>query len=486
MGIYSESDNKFEKIIQFGTGMLLRALPDWLIDQANKQGRYSGRIVMVKSTSSDKGPLEEQQGRYTIIERGTFHGESVNRVWPVTSVSRILAAATEWDEVLALMRSPLLELVISNTTEAGLAYRQESLSESSVPLSFPGKLTRCLLERFRTFEGSAASGLIILPTELLVNNGLVLRDFVLRHARENNLGDDFIIWLERHNRFCSTLVDRIVPGKCEPDDMVTIDGTTFRDAAHTAAEPYLLWAIEGDEEIRQRIRFYGVHPGLVITTDLTPYREQKLRILNGSNTMVAAVGWLAGCNTTYDTMVDALVSRYTIDLIHREILPTITDQCPNAEAFAQETLDRFRNASIRYPLLTIARQYSSKMNSRNVETIFRYAASTGRLPQRCCIGLAAFFVFWQAAGKDEKGWYGMRGTEKFYYEDDHAQWLAPRISLMGKDAAGIMEVIAEVLNHKPIFTRSLTELPDLTATVAGYVMAIQQKGMAEVLRNAEV
>lgn len=466
--------------------MLLRALPDWLIDQANKNGQYPGRIVMVKSTATDKGPLEDQHGCYTILERGTLSGEPVNRVWSVNSISRILAAATEWQDVLTLMRSPYLELVISNTTEAGLAYRQERLSESSVPLSFPGKLTRCLLERFRHFEGSAASGLVMLPTELLVNNGSVLRDFVLRHARENHLGEDFISWLEHHNHFCSTLVDRIVPGKCEPDDMVTVDGVTFRDAAHTAAEPYLLWAIEGDEEIRRRIGFYGVHPGLVVTPDLTPFREQKLRILNGSNTMVAAVGWLAGCTTTYDTMADDRVSRYVINLIDQEILPTIAGRCPDAEAFARETLDRFRNAYIRYPLLTIARQYSSKMNSRNVETIFRYVEATGKIPQRCCIGLAAFFVFWQASGQDENGWFGKRGDQKFHYEDDHAPFLAPLIGSMGNDDEKIKKVISEVLNHQPIFTRSLSDIPGLTDCVAGYVSAIQQNGMAEVLRNSEV
>ena len=486
MGINKSSYNNNVRIIQFGTGMLLRALPDWLIDHANKKGLYDGSIVLVKSTSADKGALEKQHGQYTVLERGTLNGQVIDRAWPVTSVSGILAASNQWPEVLEVMRSPHLELVISNTTEAGLVYRPETLDDVAVPVSFPGKLTRCLLERFRTFSGEATSGLVILPTELLVDNGLILRNFVIRHARENNLGEAFIHWVEQHNRFCSTLVDRIVPGRCEPDDMVTVDGVTFCDEAHTAAEPYLLWAIEGDEEIRRRIGFYGVHPGLVVTPDLTPYREQKLRILNGSNTMVAAVGWLAGCDTTYDTMTNEQVCRYTVNLIREEILPTIAGRCPQAESFAQETLDRFRNAYIRYPLLTIARQYSSKMNSRNVETIFRYVESNGALPQRLCIGLAAFFVFWQAAGKDEKGWYGLRGDRKFYYEDDHAGFLAPLISRMGHDVGQIKKVIDEVFSYSPIFSRSLSEIPGLTECVAGYISAIQQNGMAEVLRNSEV
>lgn len=472
-----------ERVLQFGTGMLLRALPDWIIDKAN-ENHPVGSIIMVKSTSGDPGALGKQNGIYSVIEKGLENGQPVNRARVITSISRILTALGDWPEILACARNRDIDIIISNTTEAGLVYHAEPLDGEIAPVSFPAKLTRYLWERYTFFQADPAAGVVVLPTELLVDNGRLLLRYVLRHATENGLPSAFSEWLTQHNHFCSTLVDRIVPGRSEPDDRVTIEGETYLDAAHTAAEPYLLWAIEGNDVVRKRLWFADAEPRVIVTDDLTPYREQKLRILNGSNTMVAAVGWLAGCTSTYDTMTDPLVRKYVESLIFKEIVPTIEARCPNAHNFAHETLERFRNDAIRYPLLTIAKQYTSKMNSRNIETIFRFA-SDGSLPRLCILGLSAYMEFFRTAGREDNKWFGKRGEEKFFYTDEHVDKVCSICTSMGTDHAGIKNAVETLFSNPTLFNRDITTLPGMVDAITEGIMAIQQKGMAEVLRNSD-
>lgn len=473
-----------ERVLQFGTGMLLRALPDWIIDRFNASSQDGGSIVMVKSTSGDKGVLQDQLGLYTVIEAGLEEGKMVRRPRIIRSISRILAAETEWSTILDCARNRHIDIIISNATEAGLAYVQEDILLQPAPKSFPGKLTRYLWERFQTFQGDPDAGMVILPTELLVDNGPLLHAFVRKHAVHANLPQEFLEWLDRYNHFCSTLVDRIVPGKCEPGDVVTYEGVSYLDRAHTAAEPYLLWAIQGNEDIKSRLWFAPADSRVIVTQDLTPYREQKLRILNGSNTMVAAVGFLAGCDTTYDTMTDPLICSYVEGLVYKEILPTLTGRCPDAESFAAETLDRFRNEAIRYPLLTIAKQYTAKMNSRNIETIFRCSES-GLDYKRLLLGLAAYMVFHQAKGKENNVWYALRGPERYSFTDDHVEAVCSICSMMGDNPSSVSAAVCALFQNPVLFSSDLTSIPGLTEVVVQYVLAIQKNGMRELLRNSD-
>ena len=343
-----------EKVIQFGTGMLLRALPDYLIHQANTKGLFKGSIVAVKSTSPDTQLFRQQDCLYTVIEKGPNtpkNSHSSNGKTIVTALSRVLAAETQWEEVLACARNPEITIVISNTTEAGLTYLPEKILDR-VPDSFPGKLTAYLFERFLTMKAvpsrasatgasrtsatgalgtSMAYGMVILPTELVVNNGQILRDFVLRHAEENGLPEDFSHWIKTQNYFCNTLVDRIVPGRCEEGSVVFHSGPfedlsnstelenghrgsrngnfAYRDDLHTAAEPYLLWAIEGNSEVRDRLKFVQADERIIVTDNIEPYRERKLRILNGSNTHVAGIARNRGFLTHLSQFFDMLGRR---------------------------------------------------------------------------------------------------------------------------------------------------------------------------------
>ena len=480
--ITSES-TRLPRIIQFGTGMLLRALPDFLIQEAIDQGRLNGSVVIVKSTGADVSEFSNQDNLYTVLIKGLRNGQQVQEHKIISCVSSVVSAVDNWSVVLQYAAQPAVDILISNSTEAGFIYKPEIFDEQAAPSTFPAKLTRYLYERFRLLGEMDAPGLIILPTELISENGLVLRSFVERHAEHNLLPELFINWLRIKNYFCNTLVDRIVPGKCEPNDVIQINGVSYTDKLHTAAEPYALWAIEGDEAIKEKLSFFSEGSAAFVTNNLEPYKERKLRILNGSNTFMAGLGWQMDCTTTYDTMMLDQTRIYTRQLIFEEIIPTIEKRCADLETFANETLDRFSNPEIRYPLQTIARGYSGKMNNRNVETFFRYYEIKGQLPVLSCLGLASFFVYYIPAGCDNGVYYMMRDGVKYNYHDDKAELLCSLLSGVSSNPEMLKEKIQEILKNNSIFSRDLTTLPGLLDVVARFASQILETGMPRVLRG---
>ena len=273
-----------EKVLQFGTGVLLRALPDYFIDKANKQGVFNGRVVVVKSTDGDSSAFDKQDGLYTVCVRGVENGITVEENIINASVSRVLSSKTDWQHVLECAHNAEMKIIISNTTEVGIQLVQEDIN-AAPPVSFPGKLLAFLFERFKAFKGSKESGMIIVPTELITDNGDKLESIVLELAHRNNLEYKFFEWLENHNVFCNSLVDRIVPGKPNASEVTKIESALgYEDEIMTMSEVFRLWAIEGDENVKQALSFHKVDEGVVIVPDITLFKELKLRLLNGTHT----------------------------------------------------------------------------------------------------------------------------------------------------------------------------------------------------------
>src|ERR1700709_545127 len=144
-----------------------------------------------------------------------------------------------------------LQVVISNTTEVGIQLVAESIFQKP-PASFPAKLLAILFERYKIFQGSPKAGLIIIPTELLTDNGKKLKSIISDLAAFNKLEPSFTEWLDSQNHFCSSLVDRIVPGKPDPETKEKLEKEWgYTDDLMSVCEPYRLWAIEGDDYIRK-------------------------------------------------------------------------------------------------------------------------------------------------------------------------------------------------------------------------------------------
>ncbi|MDP9348113.1 MAG: tagaturonate reductase, partial [Gemmatimonadota bacterium] len=345
-----------ERAVQFGTGAFLRGFVELFLDEANRRGHFGGRVVMVGSTGSGRDRvLSEQDGLYTLSVQGVDRGAVVEERRVIGSVSRALSARDQWDEVLAVAREPELELVLSNTTEVGITLDEEDRPDLAPPRSFPGKLTRFLYERARAFDYDPARGVVVLPCELIEDNGRRLREIVLALAARWELGDEFTAWLERAVPFCNTLVDRIVPGTPEAAVLEELQAALgYRDGLLTTCEVYRLFAIEGDEALRARLRFAAADPGIVVTPDVAPYRERKVRLLNGAHTVTVPAALLSGCETVLEAVRHPLVGPFLRRVMLEEIVPHL--EAPGAEEFAHAVLDRFANPFIRHALLDISLQ----------------------------------------------------------------------------------------------------------------------------------
>jgi len=454
-----------EKVLQFGTGVLLRGLPDYFIDKANRQGLFNGRVVVVKSTDSgDAGLFDRQDGLYTLCVRGIEDGRKAEENIICSSISRVLSAKDQWKEILALARRPEMQIVISNTTEVGIQLVEDDV-RLEPPVSFPGKLLGFLYERYQAFGESPESGMVIVPTELIVDNGKKLASIVRELAGRCGLEADFLLWLERHCRFCSSLVDRIVPGKPDAAALQQLEHDLgYTDGLLAVCEVYRLWAIEGGEEVRRVLSFGGADEGVIIEPDIGIYRELKLRMLNATHTLSCGLAVLAGFTTVKRGMDDAAFSAFVSDLMMKEIAPSIPYRpaVEQARDFGLKVLDRFRNPHLQHQWMSITMQYSSKMKSRVVPVLLEHYKHHSEAPAHIALGWAAFLLFMRAEKKE--GW------------DDKAGYFA---DLWGRYPAE--EVVMKALGDQSLWGVDLLLLKGFPEAVLEQLDVLMNKGAMTAL-----
>jgi len=388
-----------EKVIQFGTGVLLRGLPDYFIHNANQQNIFNGSIVVIKSTSN--GGVDDfahQDALFTHCVRGVYAGQNVDRHFINTSISRVLTAVSEWDKIIALAASNDIEIIISNTTEAGMVLDQNDSIASGAPNSFPGKLLALLYERWKHFKGDLHKGWIILPTELMPDNGILLNSLVNKLAVILNLPESFIQWMNEANEFCNTLVDRIVPGILSEDEMAALQTKLgYADNLLISSEPFALWAIESSKASTiEKLSFAKIDDSIVIAPSIIKFRELKLRLLNGTHTFSTAVAILAGFETVIEAMSDPHFNKFINQLIHKELVPCVaSDSISQQEAtqFAEKVLERFANPYIQHKWTSIAMNFEEKMKMRNGYLMDTYAANHSTPAPAMSLGFAAFVVY---------------------------------------------------------------------------------------------
>jgi len=462
-----------EKVLQFGTGVLLRGLPDYFIDKANKHGLFNGRIVVVKSTGADVSDFESQDSMYTHRICGIADGVAVSQNIINASVSRVLSAQTHWKEILQCASNAGMQLIISNTTEVGIVFLEEKITGDGVPASFPGKLLAFLHERYSFFKGASDKGMVIVPTELITGNGSKLKAIVLLLAQHNNLGDDFKDWLNASNYFCNSLVDRIVPGKPADLQKQSLEkelGVT--DELMIVSEPYGLWAIETNiKQVKEILSFSKADSGVVIADDITVFRDLKLRLLNGTHTFNCGLAFLSGLNTVKEAMDNDYITSFVQTLMTDEITPAITGgrlTAGDAEKFSKTVLDRFRNPYIEHKWINITLQYSSKFSMRCVPLIINTIQRTGRIPALMSLGFAAHILFMKCEKKQDGKYYGERKGESYLVTDDNAAFYAEAWKTPD-------EVTKIVLSNKEIWKTDLLELKGLNEKVAGYLHELKNR-----------
>ena len=451
-----------EKVLQFGTGVLLRGLPDYFIDKANRRGLFGGRVVVVKSTDSgDAGAFDRQDGLYTLCVRGIEDGRKVEENIVSSVISRVLSARDGWSDILKLAHQPEMQIVVSNTTEVGIQLVEEAI-EGRVPASFPGKLLAFLYERYKAFSASADSGMVIVPTELIVDNGKKLAGIVKELAGFNRLEEGFVAWMDEHCRWCSSLVDRIVPGKPDAATLQQLERDLgYKDDLLSISEVYRLWAIQGDEKVRQVLSFAGADEGVIIAPDIEIYRELKLRLLNGTHTLSCGLAVLAGFPTVKSAMDDAAFSSFVADLMLKEIAPNIPYELPLSEArdFGLKVLDRFRNPHIQHQWISITMQYTSKIRMRVVPVLLKHYQPTP--PPHMVLGFAAYLLF-------------MRG-QSGPVTDDRAGYFK---DLWQKEPS---EVVKTALSDQGLWGADLTDVPGFEEGVREGLDMLMNKGAAAAL-----
>lgn len=432
--------------MQFGEGGFLRGFVDYFFHKLREQGLYDGKIVVVQPI--EKGMcqmLEDQNCEYNLFLRGIDHGQVVNEHTHITSISRALNPYTQYEEYMKLAENPDLRVIVSNTTEAGIEYLgTEKLSDTPAK-SYPAKLTQFLYKRFQ----SGLKGFILLPCELIDNNGDNLKKCVLQYADLWELGADFKNWLETENDFCNTLVDRIVTGypRDEVEELTKQIGYT--DNLIDTAEIFHLWVIEGHHE--DELPFNKAGYNIVWTDDAKPYKKRKVRILNGGHTSMVMGARLYGLETVGECMKDETVSAFLKKCIFDEIVPTLGNTETDVK-FGEAVLERFSNPFIKHQLLSIALNSVSKFQVRVLPTILEYKEKFGSYPKALTFSMAALIAF---------------------YKTDESN-----------DGAEIMEYmktasVEEIMKREDYWHNDLTEMIPL---VKEYYDLIQEKGMAEAYK----
>ncbi|SMD32296.1 tagaturonate reductase [Reichenbachiella faecimaris] len=371
------------KVLQFGEGNFLRAFADWMIDLMNDSHDYNCGVAVVQPIAQGMTDmLRKQDSLYHHIYRGLQNGKATSETRLISCIQTAINPFEARNEYDLVAISDELEVVISNTTEAGIVFRADDFpTKGDLAATFPGKVTQLLWERYEHFGGDSTKGLRFIPVELIDKNGEKLKEAILDYAKLWKLPEAFAKWIEYHNYFANTLVDRIVPGYPK-DEVAEIQQTVgFEDNLIVSSEIFHLWVIEGSKEIQTSFPADQCGLNVIYTKDLTPYRVRKVRILNGAHTSMVPVGLLNGLETVKETVEDEAVGSFVRQIIFDEIAPTIDLPKDELEAYAQEVLERFKNPYIRHELKTIALNSISKYKVRVLPSLLDSLNAKKTLPE---------------------------------------------------------------------------------------------------------
>jgi tagaturonate reductase len=390
------------KVLQFGEGNFLRGFVDWIIDILNEKTDFNGSVHVVQPI--EQGIihlLNEQDGLYHLLLNGIQGGKEVQQERLISCISGASNPYNNYLEFLKLAENPDLEFVISNTTEAGIAFEETDTSFDTIPASFPGKLTALLYQRCKFFKGAPAKALTIIPCELIEKNGEKLRETVLQYAAHWNLPETFTSWIKEHTTFCNTLVDRIVPGYPRDTIKEIQHDLGYEDKLVVKAEPFHLWVIEAPDAVKAAFPTEQAGLEVKFVKDLTPYRTRKVRILNGAHTTLVPVAYLQGLRTVREAVEDEQTGPYIKKAIFEEIIPTLDLPQNELEQFANAVIERFQNPFIHHELISIALNSVSKYKVRVLPSVLEYHARKGKLPEQLLHALAALILFYKGVWNGE-------------------------------------------------------------------------------------
>ncbi|MBQ4310086.1 MAG: tagaturonate reductase [Oscillospiraceae bacterium] len=458
------------KVLQFGEGNFLRAFVDWIIQDLNDNGIMNADVAVVQPTFQGRAAdLAEQDGLYTVCLEGIDNGKKVQSREVIDVLRDFINPYTQYEKFLSYAASGELEIIVSNTTEAGIALDETDTDFTVCPKSYPGKLLAFLKARYDHFGGAADKGLAIVPCELIDHNGEELRRVLNELAKINGMDSAFIDWLNSANHFTNTLVDRIVPGYPRDNAAAICEETGYNDNSIVKGEVFHLWVLQKEPLVQEKLPADRSGLNVIFADDITPYKQRKVKILNGSHTAMVPIAYLCGIDTVREAVTDEDVGKFIRDMVNEEVKPTIDLPADEMDAFANAVMERFMNPYIRHELMSIALNSTTKFRTRLLPSYNDYRAKFGKSPKHILFALASIIVFFR----------GRRGDAEIELNDDAAYlefwkelWQLSDYSKM----SGI------VLSASEIWQQDLTD-DDNVNIVAGYIKNIVEKGERAALKE---
>lgn len=469
------------KVLQYGEGNFLRAFVEQMLDVANEKELFDGSVVLVKPIAfGNLDRFKAQDNVYTVVLRGKANGETVNEKRVITCVSDSVAANEDYEAYEALSKVDTLEFIVSNTTEAGIVYDESDKFELTPPNTYPGKLTKFLFDRYTHFNGDVTKGLKVLPVELIEKNGEKLKECVLKYVELWNLGEGFANWVKEANIFCNTLVDRIVTGYPREEAAALCEELGYQDDLIDVAEPFGLWVIESDKDISESLPLDKAGCNVVFTDNLKPYRDRKVRILNGGHTGTVLAGYLAGQDIVRGCMEDKTVRTYMEHLLFDEIVPTVELPHDEVVEFTNSVIERFENPFIDHSVLAISLNSVSKWKARNLVSFHDHYTVKGEIPKYLTFSFAALMAFYSTGEMVDGELIGKRGEETYKIMDD-----ADVLEFFGSRAGkvDVATLVKDFTSNTKFWGKDLGEYANFNETVTAHLEKIQAVGMRKTLEE---
>ena len=465
-----------EKVLQFGEGNFLRAFANYWFDVSNERAGWNGKCVLVQPIAPGLAQLiNQQEGLYTLYLRGRENGEKVDAKRVISSVSRCLNPYEKegFEAMMAVAVSDDLEYVVSNTTEAGIVYDPACNLDDAPAASFPGKLTQVLYRRWQAGRG----GLVILSCELIDNNGRELLKCVNQYVDQWGLEDGFRKYVNEDCTFCSTLVDRIVPGRVkDPEEAARMEEANgYRDELIDVGEVFGVWNIEGPAWLEEKLPFKKAGLNCPVVPDVTPYKKRKVRILNGAHTGFVLGAYLAGFDIVRDCMQDDAVRGFMNKMLYEEVIPTLPLDKKDLEGFASAVQDRFNNPFVDHELMSISLNSTSKWRARNMPSFLEYIEKTGRLPACLTTSFAAYIAFFsnEIQELNDKGLVCRRPKGNEYLCSDD-RWALEFYWEHREDSAE--ELVHAVMTNQRMWGQDLTQVEGFEPAAVSALKLIREQG----------
>ena len=473
--------NAPEKVLQFGEGNFLRAFVDYWFDLANEKADWNGKCVLVQPIAPGLAKMiNEQEGLYTLYLRGSENGQKVDDKRVISSVSRCLNPyeKADYEKMMDVAASDDLEIIVSNTTEAGIVYDPACQQNDCPPSSFPAKLTQVLYHRYK----AGKKGIIMLACELIDNNGKELLKCVNQYIDQWGLEDGFKKYVNEDCTFCGSLVDRIVPGRIrDPKEVAELEEKHgYADPLLDVGEVFGVWVIEGDTKLNDILPFRkaGLEDHVFVTPDMSPYKKRKVRILNGAHTGFVLGAYLAGFDIVRDCMHDETILGYMNKMLLQEVVPILPLDQDDCKKFAAAVEDRFNNPFVNHELMSISLNSTSKWRARNMPSFLEYIEKNGKLPTSLTMSFAAYIAFYSNNIQElnDKGLVCKRAKGNEYTVSDDRYVLEFYNAHKDDD---IPTLVHAVMTNEQMWGQDLTKVAGFEeATVKNLTLIREQGAMA--------